>query len=114
MKKLEDLGVNDYLAILRRRIWYLVLPAVVLSIGTAVYVSQVPSLYRSDTTLQVASRIVPEDYIGSLVRESTTDRIDFVRQQIRSRTFLERIAQEFQLGGGINTDRAIGALLSNT
>src|SRR6476620_6211074 len=99
MKNFQELTVNDYLRILRRRIWYLIVPAVLVSIGNAVYVWRMPSIYKSETSILVSDRLLPEDYIGSLVKQTVVDRIEFAKQQLRSRTFVERIAQEFQLGG---------------
>jgi tyrosine-protein kinase Etk/Wzc len=74
-----------------------------------------PSIYKSETTILVADRVLPEDYIGSIVRDSVTARIDFIRQQLRSRTFLERIVQEFQLAGTRpdELEQAIEGVLSN-
>src|SRR5258707_15419598 len=102
MKNLQDLTAQDYLRLLRRRIWYIVIPTILISIGAAVFVWRMPSIYKSETTILVSDRLLPEDYIGSLVRQSISDRIEFAKQQLRSRTFVERIAQEFQLvsGGG--------------
>src|SRR5215467_6901989 len=97
MKNFQDLSIGDCLQILRRRVGYLIVTTILASAGAAVYIWQMPSVYKSETTILVADRILPEDYIGSIVRDSVTARIDFVRQQLRSRTFLERIVQEFQL-----------------
>ena len=99
MKNLQDFTVQDYLRIVRRRIWYLIVPTILVSVGTAVYVWRMPSVYKSETTILVSDRLVPEDYIGSLVKQSVMDRIEFAKQQLRSRTFVERIAQEFQIVG---------------
>src|SRR4051794_21902332 len=99
MKNFQDFSVQDYIRIVRCRIWYLIVPTILASLGTAIYVWRMPSIYKSETTILVSERLVPEDYIGSLVRQSVVDRIEFAKQQLRSRTFVERIAQEFQLGG---------------
>ena len=97
MKTFQDLSFTDYFKIIRRRIWWVIVPAFLISASSAVYLRRLPSMYKSETTIMGTSRLLPEDYIASLVRESVTDRIDFVRQQLRSRTFVEGIIQEFQL-----------------
>src|SRR5262245_34671593 len=115
MKNFQDLTVNDYLRIVRRRIWYLIIPTVLVSVGTAGYVWRMPSWYRSETTILVSDRLLPEDYIGSLVRQSIADRIEFARQQLHSRTFVERIAQEFQLvPPGADSEGVLNAVISST
>jgi succinoglycan biosynthesis transport protein ExoP len=114
MRNFQSLDFLDYLRIIRRRILYLIIPAVLASAGTIVYVSRLPSMYRSSTTIAVNPRLLPDDYIGSLVRETATDRIAFVAQQLSSRTFLERIVQEFQLAPpGANVDDYINMLAAS-
>jgi polysaccharide chain length determinant protein (PEP-CTERM system associated) len=115
MKNFQDLSISDLLRILRRRIGYLVVATTLACVGSAIYIWKMPSIYQSETTILVADRILPEDYIGSIVRDSVTARMDFVRQQLRSRTFLERIVQEFQLAGTRpdELERAIAGVLGN-
>jgi protein-tyrosine kinase len=115
MKNFQDLTVRDYLRILRRRIWYLIVPTILVSSGTAFYVQRLPAYYKSETTILVSDRLLPEDHIGSIVRQTVADRIEFAKQQLRSRTFLERIGQEFQLAGGnANADQLFNAVLNNS
>ena len=115
MKNLQDLTVQDYLRLVRRRLWYLIVPTILVSIGSAIYVWHLPSVYKSETAILVSDRLLPEDYIGSLVRQSVSDRIEFAKQQLRSRTFVERIAQEFQLvTGGADSDAILNTVISNT
>src|SRR5262245_18891679 len=115
MKNFQDLTVTDYLRIVRRRIWYLIIPTVLISIGTVIYVWRLPSWYKSETTIAVSDRLLPEDYIGSLVRQGVADRVEFARTQLKSRTFVERIAQEFQLvPPGANADAVLNAVINST
>src|SRR5437868_5125941 len=99
MKNFQNLGVEDFVGILRRRIWYIILTTVVVSAASIYYVSRLPSVYRSDTFILVTNRIVPEDYIASIVRDTVADRMNFVTQRLHSRTFVEQIVREFHLGG---------------
>jgi len=116
MKSFQDLSFTDYFMIIRRRMWWVAITAFLIGSAATVYVSQVPSLYRSETTITVSSRLLPEDYISSLVRESATDRIDFVRQQLRSRTFVKGIIEEFGLAkaGNHNMDDVVDNVLLNS
>src|SRR5436189_3427353 len=112
MRNLEHLNVKDFVAILLRRIWYLLVTCILVTAGGLFYVWHLPSIYKSETTIVIAGRIVPEDYIRSIDRGTTNDRIDFVKQQIQSRTFLARIVQEFQLAptDAAATDEAVNSL----
>src|SRR5262245_30928993 len=99
MKTLQSLSIADYFKILRRRIWYIVITTAVVGVAATTYVWRLPPLYKSETVIMVSPRLLPENYIAPLVQETAADRIDFVRNQLRSRAFVERIIQEFQLGG---------------
>src|ERR1041385_887229 len=116
MKNFQDLTISDYLQVIRRRIWYVLVTTALVGVASAYYVWRMPLLYKSETTIMVSSRLVPEDYIGTLVRDTAADRMDFVRQQLRTRSFVERIVQEFQLANGRqgNIDGLVGAVLANT
>ncbi len=107
MKNFQNFSITDYFRIIWRRKWYMVLPGVLISAGACIYAWRAPATYRSETTIQVTNRMLPEETIGSIVRESVTDRIEFVRQQIVSRTFVERIVQDLQIAGGSNSDSVI-------
>src|SRR5262245_30131425 len=115
MKNFQDLNVSDFLQIVRRRIVYLIATTIVASVAAGIYIWRMPSIYKSETTILIAERILPEDYIGSLTRDSIAGRIDFVRQQLQSRTFLERIVQEFQLAqnGSLEMEKAIAGVRGN-
>src|SRR5260370_42149017 len=106
MKSLENLTISDYIAIFRRRFWYVVVNRVLVTAGSAVYVKQRPSIYRSETTIAIAGRFLPEDYIRSMDRQTNYDSMDFVRQQLQNRNFLEGIVQEFRLAGPDGQQRA--------
>src|SRR6266446_1164682 len=97
MTNLENLSINDYIAIFRRRIWYVVVITILVTAGVVVYALQLDPIYKSETTIAMATRLVPEDYIRSLDRQTNADQMDFVRQQLQSRTFLQGIIQEFHL-----------------
>jgi polysaccharide biosynthesis transport protein len=83
-----------------------VLTTILATAATAVYVTQLPSIYRSETTIAINSRFLPEDYIKSIDRQTNADRLNFVRQQLQNRNFLEEIVQEFRLAGSDGLQRA--------
>jgi polysaccharide chain length determinant protein (PEP-CTERM system associated) len=88
---------EDLAALLRHRIWWLLLPFAVLSAGTAITAHVLPDLYRSETLVLVVPQRVPESYVRSTVTTRIEDRLQSISQQILSRTRLERIIQEFNL-----------------
>jgi polysaccharide chain length determinant protein (PEP-CTERM system associated) len=88
---------EDIVQILRRRIWFVLLPFAVVAAGTAVGAKLLPDLYRSETLILVVPQRVPESYVRSTVTTRIEDRLQSISQQILSRTRLERIIEEFDL-----------------
>ena len=88
---------EDFLQILRRRIWLLLVPFAIVSAATAVYSRRLPDVFRSDTLILVVPQRVPESYVRSTVTTRIEDRLQSISQQILSRTRLERIIQDFNL-----------------
>ncbi len=112
MKTFESLTVSDYIDIARRRIWYGIITTILVSALTVAYALKLPSIYRSETTIAISNRFLPENYLPSIDRQTINDRMDFVRQALQSRTFLEGIVQEFRLAGEDGIDRAAEVLRS--
>jgi polysaccharide chain length determinant protein (PEP-CTERM system associated) len=56
-----------------------------------------PSVYRSDTVILVEQQKVPEEYVVANVSVDLQQRLEAMRQQILSRTRLQRIIDQFQL-----------------
>jgi protein tyrosine kinase modulator len=88
---------EDILRIAWRRKWLILLPFVVVSIGTATVAYMLPDKYRSDTLIMVVPQRVPESYVKSTVTTPIEDRLSTISQQILSRTRLERIINDYNL-----------------
>src|SRR4029077_21078538 len=88
---------EDLLDISKRRWWLIVLPFLVVSIGTATYARLLPNLYRSETVILVVPQQIPESYVRATFTTRIEDRLQSIQQQILSRTFLERIILDFDL-----------------
>lgn len=88
---------EDILQIAWRWKWLIVLPFVVLALGTVVVSRALPDQYRSSTLILVVPQRVPESYVRSTVTSSIEDRLQTINQQIMSRTRLERVILDFNL-----------------
>ncbi len=83
--------------VVRRRKWWIVIPFLVsmgISIGLIAYL---PKIYRSSTTVLVESQKIPEEYVKSTISGSIEDRLGTIRQEILSRSRLQKIIDEFDL-----------------
>src|SRR5436309_8834519 len=88
---------DDFLRILWRRKWVILVPFVLVSAGTFLYAKRLPNKYRSQTTILVVPQRVPDSYVRSTVTATVEDRLRSISEEILSRTRLERIIQDFNL-----------------
>ena len=88
---------EEILAILRKRVWWLLVPFAVVSASAGVVARLLPDLYQSDTLILVVPQRVPESYVRSTITTRIEDRLQSISAQILSRTRLERIIQDFNL-----------------
>ncbi len=88
---------QDILKIALRYKWLIVAPVILSSIAAAGLLYYLPNKYRSETVILVVPQRVPESYVKSTVTSRIEDRLQSIRQQILSRTRLERIITDFDL-----------------
>lgn len=88
---------DDYLRILWRRRWLVVVPLLLIASTTAVVAMFLPNRYRASTSIVIVPQRVPENFVRSTVTAELSERLNLISQQILSRTRLERIIQEFNL-----------------
>ncbi len=100
---------EDYLAILRKRWWIVLLPALVISaIATGVSYF-VPPVYTSQTLVLIEQQKVPENYVKPIIAEDLNARLASMQEQILSRSRLQPIIERFNLYGkkGMSMDDRI-------
>lgn len=88
---------EDYVEILWRRKWLLIVPFVLIAGGTGVGTQFLQNRYRSEARILIVPQQVPEDFVQSTVTTRLDARLQAISQQIQSRTRLERIIQELNL-----------------
>src|SRR5262245_28864973 len=99
MKDFSKISMGDYLSIVRRRVWYLVVVSIAVSIATIAYVQGLPSIYRSSTLITVNPRLVPEEYIKGIDHLASNELIGLVGEQLQARAFAESIVRDLHLAG---------------
>src|SRR6266851_1224715 len=78
-------GVSQYYAILKHRIFYLVIPfLLVLVIGSFIVAIQRP-IYSSEGKILVESQDIPTDLVKSTVTAGANERIQVIQQRIMTR-----------------------------
>lgn len=97
MLRHRELTGEDYIEILKRRIWLILLcAAVLLAIGVGLSY-WIPPQYVSQTLVLIEMQKVPTDYVTPILTEDLGERLASLREQILSRSRLEPIIQRFNL-----------------
>ena len=93
----RELTLEDYVAILRRRVWIIVVPAVVFAIGAYTISLFLASRYTSETVVLVEQPTVPESLVKPVIGGDVNQRLATMQEQILSRTRLQQIIEKFGL-----------------
>src|SRR5437879_11373967 len=88
---------EDFLRIAWRRKWVIAIPFVVASVAAYVIVKHLPNRFQSKTLILVVPQRVPDSYVHSTVSAPIEDRLRSMKEEILSRSRLERIVEDFNL-----------------
>jgi polysaccharide chain length determinant protein (PEP-CTERM system associated) len=88
---------EEFLRIAWRRKWVIFIPFVVVSVATYVIVKHLPNRFQSKTLILVVPQRVPDSYVHSTVSAPIEDRLRSMKEEILSRSRLERIVDDFNL-----------------
>lgn len=102
-----------YLEVFYRSKWKVIIPTVACTVIAVAIAVSLPSKYRSTTLILVEQQQVPEAYVTPTDKTPFAQRLNTIKQQIMSRTNIERIINDFSLykgpEGGI-VSRVLGKL----
>jgi polysaccharide chain length determinant protein (PEP-CTERM system associated) len=87
----------EYIEILRRRIWYIVIPFVLILTGTSAYTIYAPRQYKASTLVLVSPQRIPEAFVQATVTSKVEERLQSIAQEVLSRTRLEQIMGDLNL-----------------
>jgi polysaccharide chain length determinant protein (PEP-CTERM system associated) len=93
----KSFNIHDYIEVIFRRIWYIVIPFSLVMFGAAIYSFTASPKYRASTLILVTPQKVPVDYVRPTITSTIEDRLQSIGQEIMSRTRLEQIIAEFKL-----------------
>ena len=95
----KPFNIHEYLEVFLRRIFYFIIPFVLILAGAAVYAFMIPKEYRATTLILVTPQTVPQDFVRPTITARIEDRLQSIAQEIMSRTRLEQVIDEFKLYG---------------
>lgn len=88
---------TDYLEMALRRKWWFILPGLGVFIAAVVISFRLPKVYQASTLILVEPQKVPSDYVKSTITGSVGEWLTTIRQQILSRSLLQKVIDEFGL-----------------
>lgn len=97
MAKDRELTLEDYLAILRRRRWLIIISAIVGAAAGYSLCLVLPTRYTSHTVVLVKEPAVPHNYVEPVVNDDMNQRLASMQEQILSRSRLEHLVEQFKL-----------------
>ncbi len=89
--------ITDYIQMMMRRKWWIILPALVVASIMAVVSVNLPRYYKSSTTIGVDAQKVPTDYVKNTINGDVIQRLQSISQEILSRTRLQKIIDQYGL-----------------
>lgn len=116
-ESLKGLNLHDYVDIAIRRKWWILIPLIIVSVGTSVAVIRTPDVYRSETVIVVDPQKVSDTVVQSTLNSGVADRLSTIRQLATSPTRLKSIIEKLNLYPELtsknNTEGAIEQMQKN-
>jgi polysaccharide chain length determinant protein (PEP-CTERM system associated) len=101
----STMTMDDYFAIVKRRKWSLILPAIIVFIAVAVVALALPSIYKSTSTILIEEQEIPADFVMTTVTSYAEQRLQSIHQRIVSFPRLLDLINRFNLYPGLKNKR---------
>jgi polysaccharide chain length determinant protein (PEP-CTERM system associated) len=88
---------GEYLKILQRRKWLIILPVIAVATAVAWVVIRLPDVYESSTLIVVKPATLPDNVIPTVNEDSLTRQLASIAQVVTSRSSLEPLVQNYEL-----------------
>src|SRR5215203_6424490 len=88
---------SDYLNILQRRKWLVILPAIAIFAAVAWVVYRLPDVYESTTLIVVRPSTLPKNVVPTVTEDNLTRQLTSIAQVVTSRSSLEPLVDKYEL-----------------
>ena len=88
---------SEYLKILQRRKWLIILPAIAISTAVAWVVYRLPDVYESTTLIVVKPSTLPDKVVPTVTEDNITRQLNSIAQVVTSRSSLEPLVEKYHL-----------------
>jgi len=104
--------LREYLSILQRRKWQLILPIVLLAPIAVVAALTLPPVYRSSATILIEQQEIPADLIRTTVTSFADQRIQVIKQRVMTTKNLGDIIEKYDLYADIREKVSLNAAVA--
>lgn len=113
----NQVDLNLYWQIIKRRKWKIILPAAVILLIASVVTFALPPKYESKATILVEAQSIPEEMVQSTVTSFVEERIQTIKRVVTARQNLLQIIERFDLYPEMHksdtTEKVIATLRNN-
>jgi polysaccharide chain length determinant protein (PEP-CTERM system associated) len=88
---------GEYLKILKRRKWLIILPVIAVATAVAYVVYRLPDVYESSTLIVVKPSTLPTSTIPTVAEDGLTRQLSSIAQVVSSRSSLEPLVEKYEL-----------------
>jgi polysaccharide biosynthesis transport protein len=90
-------SLAEYLEIVKRRFWLLLLPAVLVFAAFATVAMMLPAVYESTATILIEEQEIPEDLVRTTVTTYADQRVQVIAERVLNSAKLTEIIEKFDL-----------------
>ncbi len=101
----QEIHLGEYLAVLKRRKFSLILPILVILAGSIGLAFGLPSIYESTATILIEQQEIPEELVSTTVTGYAAERIQILSQRILTTENLRNVIVKHDL---FKNERALG------
>jgi polysaccharide chain length determinant protein (PEP-CTERM system associated) len=88
---------SEYLKILQRRKWLIILPAIAITTAVVWVVLKLPDVYESTTLIVVKPATLPSSVVPTVAEDNLTRQLASISQVVTSRSSLEPLVEKYEL-----------------
>ena len=88
---------SEYIRILQRRKWLVILPVLAITTAVAYVVYRLPNVYQSTTLIVVRPSTLPSGVVPTINEDSLTRQLTSITQVVTSRSSLEPLVDKYDL-----------------
>ena len=81
---LGEMSLQDYISLVKRRKFWIILPALAVMVAIAVMAWKLPNIYRCEAIILVQPQKVPASFVTTTVTTPMADRVAVIYQQVVS------------------------------